>query len=262
MRQRKKQNSTIIHGNYVAFKGGPFSNWYPVEIEYDNIRFKNSEQLFMYLKARFFKDDKSAELIAKTPNPAKAKELGRSVVNFDKSLWDQKSYNFMSLAVSCKFEQNTELLQELFNPKYKGKHFVESSSEDCIWGTGLDWKDEKIADRGNWKGQNKLGEILDMLRFDLKSNMLAESNELIEDGTALRKRLIETVTNFLQCYGTSIIGSMDGNILTVELDFNNNISVEMRDFESDTTTKTTKPTMDMLIEICRYIKRRLKDEKF
>ena len=62
--------------------GGPFSNFAPVEggIEFDGFRFPTSEHVFMYIKAKTFKDDEIAEQIKNAPDPRTAKNLGRSSI--------------------------------------------------------------------------------------------------------------------------------------------------------------------------------------
>ena len=67
-KQKEKVNSTIrCTDEYVYFyQDTPLSNWWVSEpsIEYDNHTFTSSEALFMYLKAKLFRDEYMADIIA------------------------------------------------------------------------------------------------------------------------------------------------------------------------------------------------------
>ena len=73
-------------------------------------------------------------------------------------------------AVYEKFTQNSELGVKLLAPKLKGKHFVEASPYDRIWGIGLHEEDVDANDELKWKGQNLLGKTLDRVRQKLIQN--------------------------------------------------------------------------------------------
>jgi ribA/ribD-fused uncharacterized protein len=74
--------------NYIYFFTGILGNWYKSKIIYNNNIFFSSEQLFMYLKAIFFKDDETALKILNCKNSKTAKDLGREVKNFNNKLWE------------------------------------------------------------------------------------------------------------------------------------------------------------------------------
>ena len=59
-----------VTDKYVFFWGSVFSNWYPCIFMYEEERFNNSEQAFMWEKARYFKDDESAAAMLKKPIPS------------------------------------------------------------------------------------------------------------------------------------------------------------------------------------------------
>ena len=66
---------------YVYFYSDktPFSNWNIVQgIKYDSHEFSSSESLFMYLKAKVFRDDEMAERIIPL-DPKEAKRCGRLI---------------------------------------------------------------------------------------------------------------------------------------------------------------------------------------
>lgn len=161
-------NDIKIHGEYVAFWGGIFSNYYPCKFKAFGKTWRSSEQCFMWLKAKYFKDEETALAITRASRPSIAKLLGREVENFDELEWYKVRYEKMYEAVFNKFSQNEELLRELLSDKYKDKHFVEGSPYDRIWGVGIKWTDKAIADKDNWRGENLLGAVLDDVREKLK----------------------------------------------------------------------------------------------
>ena len=64
---------------YIFFFGVNWlSNFFPCQIKYCDLVFSSSEQLFMYLKAKFFKDYKIADQILKAQTPKKSKKNGSS----------------------------------------------------------------------------------------------------------------------------------------------------------------------------------------
>ena len=68
-----------------------------------------------------------------------------------------------------KYSQNEELKNLLLSPKFEGKHYVESSPYDRIWGIGCGER-EALDDGSNWNGQNLLGKVLDEVREKLKES--------------------------------------------------------------------------------------------
>jgi ribA/ribD-fused uncharacterized protein len=65
-----------------------------------------------------------------------------------------------------KYSQNEELKELLLNPELEGKHYVEASPLDKIWGIGVG-ETEALDDESNWRGQNLLGKALDEVRDKL-----------------------------------------------------------------------------------------------
>ena len=155
-----------VTDKYVFFWGGPFSNFAPVEngIEFDGFCFPTSEHVFMYIKAKTFRDDEIAEQIKNTLEPKTAKKLGRKVRGFDEQVWVQRRVNAMKTAVQLKFNASPEFRNELLKEKYKNKTFVEASPYDCIWGIGMSENDPNVNDERRWRGLNLLGNILTKLR--------------------------------------------------------------------------------------------------
>ena len=156
-----------VTDKYVAFWGGPFSNFYPCKIVHHGHEFKSSEQLFMYCKATFFGDDDTVKEILKAKTPKEAKRLGRQVKDFNDEAWAEVREMMMYTAVYQKFKQNEDLKRYLTNRLMVFREFVEGSPADRIWGVGIKWDDPRIEDKENWKGLNLLGKVLNKVQDDI-----------------------------------------------------------------------------------------------
>ncbi|ORX73443.1 hypothetical protein BCR32DRAFT_237686 [Anaeromyces robustus] len=137
--------------------------------------FRNSEQYFMWIKAKTFGDEEIANKILKQgANPQQAKKFGRLVKNYDSKyhhIWNNKRYQVMVDANMLKFSQNEELKKLFLSKKFNNKHFVEASPFDTIWGIGCP-VDKALDDKSNWKGMNLLGQALDEVREKLINQTL------------------------------------------------------------------------------------------
>jgi ribA/ribD-fused uncharacterized protein len=156
------------NNKYYFFWNGVFSNWYTCLIKYKGHIFKNTEQAFMYEKARFFHDEHSVNLILKEINPRKVKALGRKVKNFNAKAWNSVAYKFMYDINYEKFTQHESFKKVLLATE--NQLIVEASPYDKIWGIGLTEEDAKKIPESEWLGTNLLGKCLTKLREELKNN--------------------------------------------------------------------------------------------
>ena len=147
---------------------GEFSNWFRSEFEYDGKHFINSEQAFMYLKAKLFNDTDIIEKILKNGNPMICKNLGRCVKPFDPVLFDENKYQFMVDVLLAKFSGNPSLKKLLLDTG--DAILVEASPKDKIWGIGMDLNHPDFNDSSKWKGQNLLGKALMEVRAKLSTD--------------------------------------------------------------------------------------------
>lgn len=156
-----------VTDKYVYFWRGIFSNFYPSKFEVGGLTFENNEQYFMWMKALTFNDSEAMKLIYTAGgDPSYARQVGRRVTNYDDEIWSKIRYNTMRNGLYNKFNQNKNLRDEILSEKYKGKHFVEASPIDGIWGINCGEK-EALDDKSNWNGQNLLGKALDEVREEL-----------------------------------------------------------------------------------------------
>jgi ribA/ribD-fused uncharacterized protein len=118
----------------------------------------------MWMKAITFGDEATAlRILMEGKNPKMAKTLGRLVKNYDDKKWNEVRYKIMVDANYYKYSQSEELKELLLNPEFNGKHFVEASPLDGIWGIKCG-ETEALDDKSNWNGQNLLGKALDEVR--------------------------------------------------------------------------------------------------
>jgi len=160
-----------VTNKYIYFWGDFPSNWYKchfsIEKDGKQLNFYNSEQYFMWIKAKTFGDEEIANKILKQGiDPRNAKKLGRLVKNYDDNIWNEKRYQVMVEANMLKFSQNEKLKRLLLNREFDGKHFVEASPLDHIWGIGCA-ENKALDDKSNWNGLNLLGQVLDEVREKL-----------------------------------------------------------------------------------------------
>lgn len=132
-------------GNYYFL-----SNFYPVEVEYEGITYKNSEAAFQAMKVIDVKE----RYAFKDLSPSKAKWLGRRVKL--RPDWEDIKDQIMYEIVKSKFSNNMRLKKMLSDT---GNSYLEEGNtwRDTYWGTV------------NRKGQNKLGQILMKVREELSN---------------------------------------------------------------------------------------------
>lgn len=119
----------------------------------------------MHQKAVTFDDMETAEAILSTDNVGKIKALGRSVRNYDDTLWNGIRQIVVYKGLLEKFRQNPDLKRLLLST---ASHILaECAMQDKIWGIGLSMHDEYRLEPDLWEGQNLLGFTLMMVREQL-----------------------------------------------------------------------------------------------
>lgn len=156
------QNSSKM----CLFYGGPFSQFYKTKFVIDAVEFCCAEQYMMYSKAVMFNDMQAAHEIMKEERPFMMQKWGRTVRNFDQSLWDVHKFAIVTKGNLAKFSRDTKLLQRLLST---GESVIaEASPYDKIWGIGLDVQKAKRTPVTEWPGLNLLGKALMDVRSKLR----------------------------------------------------------------------------------------------
>ena len=161
-----KLNYTI-KDNYVLFWNGHFSNWYPASFILNGSKYNCAEQYMMYMKAKTFNDQTSADKIMASINPGEQKRLGKTVANFTDVEWDKVKEQVVYDACLAKYEQNKDIHDLLLETN--DMILVEASPYDKVWGIGLAEDDYRATDESQWQGQNLLGIALMKVRETLKA---------------------------------------------------------------------------------------------
>lgn len=156
-----------VYDKHVALWGSPLGNFHKCKFSYKNFTWSSAEQAYQAEKAMYFDDYSAFYKILSTDSPKEAKEIGQTVRGFDKVLWNKVSQSFMYDIVYQKFAQNEDLTNLILSDEFKGKHFVEGSPVDGIWGVRVAWDNPRIDDESNWDGENRLGKVLDDVRNEL-----------------------------------------------------------------------------------------------
>lgn len=145
-----------------------FGQWTPSPFVIDGQTYNCAEQYMMAEKARLFGDEATRARILATDSPREHKALGRTVANFDRATWQDACLDIVVRGNLAKFTQNPEMRAALLATG--DKLLVEASPMDRIWGVGLRADDPRIHDRGQWPGQNLLGEALMRVRAELRAS--------------------------------------------------------------------------------------------
>ena len=157
--------SKIICFHLIDEPNGYLSNWYPSPFTLDGRSFSSVEQYMMHRKALTFGDTETAAAILATDNVGKIKALGRSVRNYDDTVWNGIRQIVVYKGLLEKFRQNPDLKRQLLAT---APHILaECAMQDKIWGIGLSMHDEYRFEPDLWEGQNLLGFTLMMVREEL-----------------------------------------------------------------------------------------------
>lgn len=153
---------TVNNFTFFFRESDEFSNWFRRNFQVKGITFNCMEQFIMYAKAMLFSDLETARKILAAVHPRDQKNLGRSVRNYDDSVWTARRERIALAGCTEKFRQNRDLAATLLGT---GSTIIgEASPYDRVWGIGLAVNDPLILDQKNWRGQNLQGNVLMQVR--------------------------------------------------------------------------------------------------
>lgn len=153
--------------DYHFFLRGPLSQWSPSKFSLNQQSFVCAEQYMMWAKAILFNDDETSQKIIMSNSPKVHKELGRTVKNFNQTVWDEYKEKIVFVGNLAKFRQNEHLKKYLLHTG--DTVLVECNPYDSIWGIGLSESDSRIYYSSQWKGKNLLGKILTRVKLILRT---------------------------------------------------------------------------------------------
>jgi ribA/ribD-fused uncharacterized protein len=136
------------------------SNFYPVTIEHQGIKYPSVEHYYVAMKikndqqidGRYITYIDCREMIAKMPDPSKVKQFGK-ILKLRKD-WDDVKLDVMLWGIREKFK-NEDLRQLL----------AETGDEELVEGN---WWGDKFWGVSNGEGENHLGKILMKVREELR----------------------------------------------------------------------------------------------
>ena len=155
----------IICFHNIDEENGYLSNWYLSDFVIDGITYSSVEQYMMYIKATTFVDMDIANKIMATNDVSVIKSLGRSVSNYDETIWNAIRERVVYDALLAKFSQNEDLKKLLLDTG--DSILAECAVKDTIWGIGLSMTNPNRYDKSKWKGKNLLGKALMKVRGKL-----------------------------------------------------------------------------------------------
>ena len=139
-----------------------FSQWWVAPFKVNDITYQTAEHWMMAEKARLFKDEETLQIILLAETPAKAKEGGRLVRNFDPAIWDEHKFDIVVNGSEHKFKQDPALKKFLIDTG--DQVLVEASPRDRIWGIGMSGENPAARNIASWRGENLLGFALMKVR--------------------------------------------------------------------------------------------------
>ncbi|KAF4922319.1 N-glycosidase R617 [Colletotrichum fructicola] len=145
---------------------------------FGSVTFTCAEQYMMYCKAARFGDTERQARIMCEKDPKTQKALGKEIVGFMDTSWDEVKSAVVEAVNVAKFGQNPQLKKVLMGTG--NRVLAEASPKDRIWAIGFNEKQAMVNQR-NW-GENRLGKALMATREQLR-NEDAEELE-VEGNTA------------------------------------------------------------------------------
>ena len=110
-------------------------------------------------------DDDAYKDVMKQTEPAKMLHAGKKAVNHTGVKWEEQRFGIMLQGNIEKYKQN-EGARAVLRDTGMTK-LGESSKQSTYWGTGLSLYHKDRGDPNLWPGENKMGEILTLIRNDL-----------------------------------------------------------------------------------------------
>lgn len=194
---------------FVLFWGGPCSNWFKIPIKGhlpivvrsgegrralrkhpEVMSFVHNEQFMMAGKSTIFGDFETLPRIMQQTDPQRVKDLGKEVAGFEQETWDSSNVLLVAIGAYYKFTQHDDLFE--FMVEHQGLRFVEGSPKDKLWGVKMRWDDPKIENPDNWRGQNRLGQSLDLASIMIQEygrdadpyQIVVPAMKIVRDGRA------------------------------------------------------------------------------
>ena len=150
-------------GIFFCSENSHLSNFYPAKLKVNGVEYISAEQAYNHTKASRCGQRQIADAILRSTDPRKIKQLGATIQIIPP--WDQEKDQQMKEIVLRKYQQNEDIRDKLLNTNHLP--LVETTA-DKYWGAGAGLTSKEIHN-GTWKGQNRLGKILQEVRNRLRA---------------------------------------------------------------------------------------------
>ena len=150
-----------------ASKHSPLSNFYSENLMTIEMRtYCSTEQYYQFEKAKFFKDDVTAEKILAESDPQKIYVLGKRISNCNEAMWEPHACDVLLRANREKFAQVLYARDTLLSTN---KLSIGVATKDPKFGIGFHINDPSAFDETKWTGKNLFGNVLKQIRSELQT---------------------------------------------------------------------------------------------
>jgi len=138
-----------------------FSNSAKKSVEIDGVTYPSVTHYYIAMKAREAKNDDLYEKIMAAATAKAAKAIEKKI-SLNEEEWEAKEDSIMQKGVRAKFTQHPEIRAKLLETGDRPIGFADA--RDIYWGIGTSQDTDKAKKKSKWRGQNKLGNIIEELR--------------------------------------------------------------------------------------------------
>ena len=167
LKQMQVNQTTLAYQSEYA----PFSNFYACPIKIGIHDFLCAEQAFQIVRAKTHNKHLIATKIYLSRDVHYIKQLGAEVGTSPE--WENRRYEVMYTCLKKKFAQNPDLQELLLKT---GDLELVEATPDVLWDCGATLSSNVIR-RGGWRGKNKHGEILMVVRNELRQRKSAQARQ-------------------------------------------------------------------------------------
>jgi ribA/ribD-fused uncharacterized protein len=158
------ESTEEIYGFYGHMNA--LSNFFEAKIMVDGCTYNCVEQYYQWAKAKYFQDINQAEKIMSTKDPAQQKRLGNLIHGYKEGEWATQRDQIMWKALQAKYSQSRWCQKSLLSTW--PKRICEASPYDTYWSCGLARFDWRVDIPKFWRGENRLGQMLEEIREKLQ----------------------------------------------------------------------------------------------
>jgi hypothetical protein len=173
-KEKKEPELEPVLFNVGDETGGDFawlSNDFKRSIDIDGTTYLSVTHFVASMQALEAKnDDLNGKIMA--AKTAKAAKAYVKKLKFNEEEWDKKKDGIVEKGVRAKFTQHPELRAKLLETDNKPIGFADA--RDTYWGIGTSMETDKAKSPSKWRGQNKLGKIIETLRSILKEEAVGQ----------------------------------------------------------------------------------------